>query len=53
MDQGQHEADQDAGESAMAEDRVVPAITRMNNAVKTISAMMTAPSAKPLGEWLP
>ena len=37
---------------AIADDRVVPAITRMNSAVNTTSVMTTAQNAKPDGEWL-
>ena len=36
---------------AMADERVVPAITRMNSAVNTTSVMTTAQNAKCAGEW--
>ena len=35
----------------MADERVVPAITRMNRAVNTTSVITTAQNPKPDGEW--
>ena len=36
---------------AIADERVVPAITRMNSAVNTTSVITTAQNPKPDGEW--